>query len=235
LGLGSIKAIPAPRIAILSTGDELVPPGQPLQPGEIYNSNAPMLAALCTAAGAPDTREIHVRDSRDAVTRAVDEAMAECDFLLISGGVSVGDHDHVRPALVAAGAEPDFWRVRVKPGKPFVFARSGRCHVFGLPGNPVSSYVSFVLFALPALRRWMGALPAACAPDFIPLRLAAPVKNSGDRPHYLRGRIEGGAFRPIGAQASHALFGLSRASALARLPEGAVLGEGDRVDVIAGI
>ena len=153
------------------------------------------------------------------------------DALIVSGGVSVGDHDLVKPALKALGAEIDLWRVALKPGKPFLFGRIGSCRVFGLPGNPVSAFVTFLKFVRPALRKMMGA----AAPDLglreTSARLAGEVGNDGERPHYLRGQLRDGVFRSSGRQESHALFGLSRANALLRLAPGENLADGAPVTV----
>jgi molybdopterin molybdotransferase len=121
----------------------------------------------------------------------------------------------VKQSLLEAGAKIEIWRVAVKPGKPFLFGNAGECFVFGLPGNPVSAFVTFLQFVRPALLRMMGAtnldLPQ------IPAKLAINLTNDSDRPHYFRGRLEHGKFTPIGRQESHALFGLSQSNALLRV------------------
>jgi molybdopterin molybdotransferase len=153
------------------------------------------------------------------------------DIILLSGGVSVGDHDQIKPALLQLGIQPDLWRVKVKPGKPFLFAQTTRpadgrpVFIFGLPGNPVSSFVTFQLFVRPALLRWMGASETTAIP--VSVRLMADLSNEGDRPHYLRGEIQNGFFRVQGMQQSHALFALSQANALLRLAEGEKRHAGD--------
>ncbi|MDZ4286740.1 MAG: molybdopterin-binding protein, partial [Prosthecobacter sp.] len=155
------------------------------------------------------------------------------DAVILSGGVSVGDHDQIKPALKCLGIEPELWRVKVKPGKPFLFARSEgspSCFLFGLPGNPVSSFVTYQLFVRPALLRWMGAkevLPLA-----VPVRLNAALRNEGDRPHYLRGVVHEGCFAMQGLQQSHALFALSQANALLRLEPGADLPAGSMAEAL---
>jgi molybdopterin molybdotransferase len=129
------------------------------------------------------------------------------------------------------GIQPDLWRVKVKPGKPFLFAQTtspidGRpVFIFGLPGNPVSSFVTFQLFVRPALRRWMGATETSAVS--VPVRLTADLSNDGDRPHYLRGEIQNGFFQVQGMQQSHALFALSQANALLRLAAGEKRQAGD--------
>jgi molybdopterin molybdotransferase len=153
------------------------------------------------------------------------------DIIILSGGVSVGDHDQIKPALLQLGIQPDLWRVKVKPGKPFLFAQTTRhadgrpVFIFGLPGNPVSSFITFQLFVRPALLRWMGASETTAIP--VSVRLMADLSNEGDRPHYLRGEIQNGFFRVQGMQQSHALFALSQANALLRLAEGEKRHAGD--------
>lgn len=218
-GLVTAAVAARPRLQVLSTGDEVVPPGLPLpHAAALYNSNGPMLAALGRQAGAM-VEARHAADDLEALTEALAAALERSDVVVLAGGVSVGRHDHVRPALARLGWKPDVWRVAVKPGKPFLFAARGTQSVFGLPGNPVSAFVTFHLFVAPALRRWQGADAAGVAGPSLPSTLALPVANPGDRPHYLRGALEeNGAFRPAGLQESHALFSLSRATALLRVP-----------------
>lgn len=232
-GLAAVPVHQPPRAAVLSTGDELRTPGEALAAGQIYNSNAIMLQALLRGAGLRDTTALHCPDDLDTTIAALDRLAAEREVVLISGGVSVGDHDHVKPALRALGVATDLWRVRVKPGKPFLFARQqrGNRHIafFGLPGNPVSAFVTFELFVRPALHRLLGLrheppllLPATCGQD---------LHNDGDRPHYLRGTLSNGIFHVRGLQMSHALFGLSQSGALLRLEPGARVAAGERVQV----
>jgi molybdopterin molybdotransferase len=135
----------------------------------------------------------------------------------------------VKEALRELGATIEIWRVAVKPGKPFLFGNIGECFVFGLPGNPVSAFVTFLQFVRPAVLRMMGAtnldLPQ------VPAELAGGLTNDGDRPHYIRGKLEHGKFTPVGRQESHALFGLSQANALLRVPVGQSLKADDIVHV----
>jgi molybdopterin molybdotransferase len=137
--------------------------------------------------------------------------------MIITGGVSVGARDFVKSALVAAGATLDLWRVAVKPGKPFLFGRTETCAIFGLPGNPVSAFVTFLLFVRPAIFKLMGANESALGLTQVSARLTESIRNPGERPHYVRGVLLDGRFEPVGRQESHALFGLSRANALIRV------------------
>ena len=129
-------------------------------------------------------------------------------------------HDLVKPALRDLGAEIDLWRVAIKPGKPFLFGRAGECCIFGLPGNPVSAFITFLKFVRPALLKMSGAAEDNLGLRKVPARLATEVMNDGERPHYLRGHLDDGVFALTGRQESHALFGLSRANALLRVAGG---------------
>jgi molybdopterin molybdotransferase len=216
-GISEIEIGLVPRIAIVSTGDELVAAGAIPRPGQIFESNALMLHALARGAGAEVLLIEHSPDDLERMTEIFQRGI-EYEALIISGGVSVGDHDLVKPALHALGTEIDLWRVAIKPGKPFLFGRAGRCRVFGLPGNPVSAFVTFLKFVRPALLKMSGSGDLALRQ--VPARLAEEVANEGERPHYLRGRLADGCFRLSGRQESHALFGLSRANALLRVAAG---------------
>lgn len=229
-GLDRVEVRPLPRVHVLSTGDELKPPGTDLQPGQLYESNALMLCLAGAAKGWTGWTRAHVRDDPEALRQAIAEAVAANDFLFLSGGVSVGDHDHVRSVLQELGFAEHFWRVRVQPGKPVLFGSLDGCHVLGLPGNPVSSFVSFHLFGVPAIHHWLG-IP-------VPPRRRAVLKtataNRGDRPHYLRGRfdVSEGSFESVGLQKSHGMLGMSKANGIARIPPGADLAAGGEVEVL---
>jgi molybdopterin molybdotransferase len=227
-GISEIRIGLIPRVAIVATGDELVAAGATPRPGQIFESNALMLQALARAAGAEVKLVEHSPDDLERMIEIFRRGI-EHEALIISGGVSVGDHDLVKPALRALGTEIDLWRVAIKPGKPFLFGRAGRCSVFGLPGNPVSAFVTFLKFVRPAILKMSGADDLALRQ--VPARLAQEVANEGERPHYLRGRLEDGVFRLCGRQESHALFGLSRANALLRVAGGDTLAAGALVSV----
>jgi molybdopterin molybdotransferase len=230
-GRATVRCARRPRIAILATGDELVDPGAPLGAGQIHDSNAPMLQALATQAGARATTR-RLRDDRAATEAAIGEALDEADLVVLSGGVSVGPHDHVKPALAAQGVEEVFWRVALRPGRPTWFGvrRSDQTLVLGLPGNPVSAYVTFVLFARPALAALQGADPR------LPMRrarLAVAVPRHPDRDECVRVAIDAaGAATPTGPQGSHVLSSLLGADGLAVVLRGeGALAAGSEVDV----
>ena len=236
--------------AIISTGDELVNPGQELQGGQIYDSNSALLSALLHGIGVSATAVEHCRDDRESLGEAIKRGIRN-DILIISGGVSVGEHDLVKNVLCELGAKIEIWRVAVKPGKPFLFgwfeSKSGdsagetlagatgtmpvlhKCFVFGLPGNPVSAFVTSLQFVRPAILRMMGATSLEL-PQF-PAKVAVDVTSDGDRPHYIRGKLEHGTFTPVGRQESHALFGLKQANALLRIGVGESVKADEIVDV----
>jgi molybdopterin molybdotransferase len=230
-GRAAVRCARRPRVIILATGDELVDPGAQLGPGQIHDSNAPMLTALAQQAGA-GVRARRVADRREETTDAVREGLDEADLLLLSGGVSVGPHDHVKPALQANGVDEVFWRVALRPGKPTWFGvrRGDNTLVLGLPGNPVSAYVTFTLFARPALAALQGA---SAQPKLGRARLAVPVERHPDRDECVRVRIdETGTATPTGPQGSHVLSSLLGADGLALIPRGeGVLPVGSEVDV----
>jgi molybdopterin molybdotransferase len=214
--------------AIVSTGDELVMPGKGVDRGQIYDTNSPLLQALLQRCGASVTSAERCLDQREPLVKAFQRGIKN-HVLVIAGGVSVGEHDLVQATLRSLGARIDIWRVAIKPGKPFLFGQVSGCAVFGLPGNPVSAFVTFLQFVRPAILKMMGASNVDLRR--VPANLMIDLKNEGDRPHYVRGRIENGTFMPIGRQESHALFGLSQSNALLRVTVGESLKSGTIVDV----
>ena len=230
-GLDSFEVGGEVRAAIISTGDELARPGSPLEAGQIYDSNSVLLQALLKQAGVNVVSVTHCADRSHEIESAI-RAGTQRDVLIITGGVSVGARDLVKDALAAVGARLELWRVAVKPGKPFLFGRAGECAIFGLPGNPVSAFVTFLLFVRPALLRLMGANDAALSLTRCPARLATDIHNDGERPHYVRGRISEGKFTPVGRQESHALYGLARSNALLMIEPGERLTAGAEIDAL---
>lgn len=240
-GIAEVPVHRRPRVRIVTNGDELVEAGAGLRPGEIHNSNGPMLRAAAEAAGAIAESD-HSRDDPGELARVLASGLEDADFVVIAGGVSVGDRDFVGAALDELGVSTEFWKVRIKPGKPFLFGRHpDGALVFGLPGNPVSAYVTFRLFVVPAIRKRLGHRNDQCresAGNSLPgLRsveaiAAEAMNNPGDRPHYLRARREGNRIFLSGTQQSHAIFGLSQASCLVRLEPGQAVQAGKRIVVI---
>jgi molybdopterin molybdotransferase len=223
-GAGEVTVTRRPQVVVLSTGTELRPPGERLGAGQIYESNAPMLAAALEGAGAEVERIGPVPDDELEHRRALERGL-EADVLVSSGGVSVGPHDLVRRILAELGVEEDFWGVAVRPGKPLAFGARGRTLVFGLPGNPVSALVGVELFVRPALLALQGA--ADPGPRYETARLAAPLRRNGARDELARARTRrdsgGTLLEPVTGQESHMIARAAGADALVLVP----LGEGE--------
>jgi molybdopterin molybdotransferase len=218
-GLTEVEVGGAVSAAVVSTGDEIVAPGNEIGAGQIYDSNSVLLSTLLRQTGAEVAFARHSPDNIDALKTSIGEG-ARHQVLVVTGGVSVGEHDLVQTVVRALGGTIDGWRVALKPGKPFLFGRIGDCALFGLPGNPVSAFVTFLKFVRPAILKMMGANQAEQALRRVRARLIEGLKNEGDRAHYIRGRYDEGVFTPTGRQESHALFGLSRSNAMLRLAAG---------------
>jgi molybdopterin molybdotransferase len=234
LGHADVLCGARPRVAVLTTGDELVEPGAgPLRPGQIRNSNAYALAAQAQRAGAEVALRDIVRDDRDHTVATLRRGLDQADVVIVSGGVSVGPHDHVKPALADLGVEERFWRVALKPGKPTWFGMRGDQPVFGLPGNPVSAIVTFHLFARPALRRLQGGDAHDTRSRAI-LDVAYPREAARDQ--VIRCRLaaepDGWHVAPTKPQGSHVLTSMLGAGALALIPRGDRDAQpGDLVDI----
>ncbi len=232
-GCARLSIYRQPRCSVVSTGDELLSPGEALGPGQLYDSNGAMLQAMAQEWGAAVSGRFHAPDDPAQLRDILGQALSDTDYCIVAGGVSVGDHDHVKQVLSDLGVEGGFWKVRIKPGKPLYFGRRDRTLVFGLPGNPVSAYITFLLFVLPSLLKAQGKKVTSETPPLPSweAELAATLSNPGDRPHYMRGRWtpERPVFAPGGVQQSHALFSLSRSNALVRVEAGEVLEAGTQV------
>lgn len=216
-GHGSLPVARRARIALLSTGNELVPPGAPALPGQLPSSNAPMLAALLGGLSCDIIDLGIVSDDLDSVTQAFTRA-GDADIIVSTGGASVGDHDIVRPAFARAGGSLDFWKIRMRPGKPLMAGTLGSAIFLGLPGNPVSAFVTATLFLLPLVRHLMGA--ASPLPRTTLATLAAPLPATGERDDYLRAfRTEAGIVS-VTSQDSAATAALAMADCLILRPAG---------------
>lgn len=230
-GCAEIAVRQRPVTGLIATGDELVEAGRPLGSGQIYESNRSALAALCHEAGAYPRIYPLVPDDLNATRAALQSALAACDVVVTSGGVSIGEMDFVKDAFTGLGGELSFWKVAIKPGKPFVLGVWEGKLLFGLPGNPVSGFVTFLLLVRPALRRMQGAVQ-----ELLPVRpgiLAEPLENAGDRRHFVRVVLDdAGQVRVPGLQASHMLGSLSESNGLVDVPPQSTLEAGAQVPVL---
>jgi molybdenum cofactor synthesis domain-containing protein len=236
LGQPTVTVVRRPRVAVISTGDELVPPGEPLTIGQIRDSNRPMLMALVTQTGCEAVDFGIGVDDEAVITERLEKAAATCDAVVTSGGVSMGDYDIIKMVLSRI-AEMNWWQVAIRPAKPLAFGMLSGVPVFGLPGNPVSSHVSYELFARPALLQMMGhtrrfrpVTPAVAAHD---MRRRVDGKLHLDRVVLRRDQESGQLVAAsAGAQASNVLSAMAIADGLVLLPDGEGVGAGETVDVM---
>lgn len=231
-GLARVEVFGQLRVGILTTGDELVLPGQPRAAEQIYNSNGPMLAALARGMGALPVHVLHARDTEADLLAAFKTLLADCDLVLSVGGVSVGERDLVKPALAALGGELSLWKVRMKPGKPVALAQIDGKPVVGLPGNPVSAYAVYTLLVTPLIRRMQGR--DALFPPISQLPLRTEHARQDSREEFLRVQRrladDGSAeLVPYGHQGSGVISSLPWATGLARLPADTRVQDKDRV------
>jgi molybdopterin molybdotransferase len=230
IGRQSVQVGRPPRVALLATGSELREAGEPLAPGQIYESNRAALAALASQAGAQPLLLPLVKDEPGPTRSALTQAFACADLVVTSGGVSVGEPDLVKSAFAEIGGQLAFWKVAIRPGKPFVFGQWQQKPLFGLPGCPASAFVTFLLLVRPALARLQGA--ADCMLPTRPGVLAELLNNPGDRAHFLRVRCDAGQVRLAGAQGSHVLSSLAGANGLVEVPPQTSIPIGTAVSVI---
>ena len=231
LGLPRLLVHRKPIIGLIATGNELAEPGAKLLPGQIFESNRVCLAAMLESAGASPKVYPIVRDELDATRAALQKAFEECDAVVSSGGVSVGEMDYVKKALEEIGGELVFWKVAIKPGRPFVFGQLQERFFFGLPGNPVSAFVTFLLLVRPVVLKLQGASEPML--PVLPGVLLEPLSNNGDRRHFVRVHVdtEGKVSCP-GQQASHLLGSLAKANGLIDVPPRSVISAGASVRVL---
>jgi molybdopterin molybdotransferase len=222
VGIGRVSARPRPRVVIMSTGSELVEPGEPLGRDSIYDANSYLLAAAARQAGAIAYRVSASPDDPETFTELLSDQLVRADVVVTSGGVSKGTHDVVKEALAELGTVT-FREVAMQPGKPQGFGVVGEddTPIFTLPGNPVSAYVSFELFVVPALRKMMGRTPLSRS--MVRARITSGVTSIKGRRQFLRGffepRVGGSVVTPVGGPGSHLMGGLARANALIVIAE----------------
>ena len=234
IGCGRVDVVRRPRVALFSTGDELVMPGEvapaDMKPGAIYNSNRFFLRALLVRLGCEVGDVGIVPDNREATIAALTKAARNCDLILTSGGVSVGEEDHVKPAVQSLGSL-DLWQIAMKPGKPFAYGRVGTTHFIGLPGNPVSSFVTFVLLVRPFLLKLQGAANIALRPIQLPAHFDLP--RADKRREFLRVRRNAqGGVELFPNQSSGVLTSAVWADGLVDNPPGRAIARGDMVSFL---
>ncbi|WP_457673709.1 molybdopterin molybdotransferase MoeA [Thiolapillus sp.] len=231
VGVGELEVFRRPRVAVLASGDELRMPGQPLEPGMIYNSNIFTVAGMLRALGCQVIDLGQVEDTLDATRQALTEAAAQADLVIASGGVSVGEEDHVKPAVEALG-ELNMWKVAIRPGKPVAFGHIGDTPFIGTPGNPVSLFVTFLLFARPFIRKLAGL------GEVMPVTIQATAGFDWNKPdmrrEFHRARLEkqaDGSDRVVvhPSRSSAVLSSTTWANGLVVLPENQVIRAGDKV------
>ncbi|WP_323740728.1 molybdopterin molybdotransferase MoeA [Caenimonas koreensis] len=231
VGMASLEVARRPRVALFSTGDELVMPGtvapENMKPGTIYNSNRFFLRSLLKGLGCDVTDMGIVPDRLDATVNALREASQQHDLILTSGGVSVGEEDHVKPAVQALGSL-DLWQIAVKPGKPFAYGTVGAAHFIGLPGNPVSSFVTFLLLVRPFLLKLQGASKLHVNAVMVPAHFAWP--RSDKRREFLRARLDAqGGLELFTNQGSGVLTSMVWGDGLVDVAPGQTVAHGDAV------
>jgi molybdopterin molybdotransferase len=233
LGRASARCARRPRLSVLVSGDELLDPGAPARPGGVRDSNTPTISALAMTEGAHVVRTAHMPDDPLASTAAIEQAIEGVDVAVICGGVSVGEHDHVRSSLHELGALEELWGLALKPGHPTWFGTLGATLIFGLPGNPVSAMVTFVLLVRPALRALLGL-------ESEPPRATAVLEHDylkpAGRSHAVRCRLsvheDGWHATLTGPQGSHILTSMLGADALAMIPSDVTaVRAGERVEI----
>jgi molybdopterin molybdotransferase len=231
LGIRNVELRGRPKVALLATGTELREPGESLAGGQIYESNRAMLKSLCCTAGVEADVGPIITDSASETETRLRESFENHDVVITSGGVSVGEFDFVKDSFEKIGGKIEFWRVSIKPGKPFVWGMLDGKYFFGLPGNPVSAFVTFLLLVRPALLRMQGAretglLKHRCT-------LGDQFQNHGDRRHFVRVQVDRtGVVRSSGLQASHRLKSLTQANGLLDVPPETFLPEGAEAEVL---
>ena len=234
VGLDAVPVFQPLSIAVLTTGDELREPGSgDLDPGQIFNSNRSSLAAQVRALGMNVTDCGNLPDDPDQIGEALERAAAETDCIITAGGVSVGEEDHVKSQIEQRGAL-DLWKLAIKPGKPLAFGHVAGTPIFGLPGNPVSAFITFALVAKPWLIKRQGGQPSPM--QRFPVRAAFSITRPGTREEFLRVRLTGSGetlrASLTSSQSSGVMTSLSEAGGLAVIAPGTTVAEGDWVEVM---
>lgn len=232
LGKEKVEVFDKPIVGLITTGDELVKPGMPLKPGQIYDSNSFMMRSALEMMGIRPLQMSRVKDNSKSLKRTVDMALEQSDVLILMGGVSVGKYDFVKDVLKEAGVRTIFWKVNQKPGKPLYFGRKGRKLVFGLPGNPASVFTCFYEYVFPALRIMSGFHHPYLRRETV--RLKSQVKSDRANAVFLKAKMTGNGKRkiaiPLNRQGSHMISSLQDANCFVLIPPSPkVFKEGQRV------
>ncbi len=228
LGIQEISVFEKPRIGMITTGNELVQPGNTLLEGQIYESNGPTIMAALQQYGFACQGNVQIKDDFDAVKWSIGEQLGQSDVLLISGGISVGDYDYVKQALVENGVEELFYKVDQKPGKPLFFGKRNNTFVFGLPGNPASGLTCFYIYVLPLLQKLAGAKRTGL--NQIKLPIAHDFTMKSDRPTFFKAHIEEGKVSLMNGQSSSMLHSLALGNAIVFLDAMKLIEKGDLVE-----
>ena len=230
LGINSVKVYQKPSVRIISTGNELVPPGDTKELGQIYESNSFALQSALESYGFRCDEKTHIKDDFSAIKRGISAFLESSDVVLISGGISVGDYDFVKQALEENGVQELFYKVLQKPGKPLYFGRRDNTFVFALPGNPASSLTCFYIHVLPLLQKLSGANSTGLQ------RLDVPIDhdydNTSDRPVFLKARIQNGRVSILDRQSSSMIHSMAMGNALVFLSEPGSISKGEHVQTI---
>lgn len=230
LGLTDAEVYTKPRVQLISTGDELVQPGEKLAEGQIYESNGQTLSGALRSYGFSCEVRTQLRDDYLTIKEGIANSLDQCDVLLLSGGISVGEYDFVKKALEENGVKELFYKVFQKPGKPLFFGRKGDKFVFALPGNPASSLTCFYVYVLPLLQKISGSDADGLLRIFAPLRHSYEMKS--DRPSFLKARLENKEVNILDGQSSSMIYSMSKGNALVYLKSAATLNSGDLVECL---
>ncbi len=234
VGMAELKVVRRPRVGVLVTGAEITEPGRPLGPGGIYDANSYALCGWVRQAGCEPVDLGIADDTKEDLQEKLDYGLGECDVLVTVGGISVGEHDLVKDVLLELGCEQRFWKVAMRPGKPFLFGTRGDRFVFGLPGNPVSAAVTFLILVRPALLKLRGV--ADMELPVVEAEAAEAFVNQCDRLHFMRATLENRDGKwlahPLPNQGSHVISSMAQADGLVEVAENSTLAEGTRLKAL---
>jgi molybdopterin molybdotransferase len=231
LGHEKVAVTDAPKVAILTTGDELVKPGQALAYGQVYESNSIMLEQAFRSKSIHQIQHVKLPDDYDQTVAAIEKVLNDCDLIVLSGGISVGDYDYVKSGLEANGVEEVFYKVKQKPGKPLFFGTKNQKCIFALPGNPAAALTAFYVYLFPALQQMQGGQFEGCTR--IQLPIASDYSRKAKRAEFLKGKIENNEVAVLSAQSSAMLSSFTQADGLIYIPfETLELKKGDEVEVL---